>query len=130
MVELAVYPTLSPAQDSPHGGASQPVANEDNISGLRSGILNKHASRELPGPIGGVDQNIPPTVDNEARLEETSSSSSEDDGHDVEETHRRRKSIEVQTNRTVTIFLTGMSYIRSPVPGTGFIIPKWSNCLS
>lgn len=87
----------------PFGGNSQPVANEDNNSGLRSGILNKHASRELPGPIGGVDQNIPPTVDDEARLEETSSSSSEDDDHDVVETHPRRKSIEVQTNRTVTI---------------------------
>lgn len=44
VVELAVYPTLSPAQDSPHGGASQPVANEDNISGLRSGILNKKSN--------------------------------------------------------------------------------------
>lgn len=53
--------------------------------------------------LEGIDQDSPPSVEDKARPEEISSSSSEDD-RTVTETLRRREIKEVQTNRIVTFF--------------------------
>lgn len=88
----------------PPGSASQMVASEDDTLGLRNRKLNRHASRQLPDPIEGIDQDIPPSVEDKARPEETSNSSSDNDDHVIMGTVRRRETKGVQTNRIVTIF--------------------------
>lgn len=61
-------------------------------------------NRQQPDSITGINQNIPAAVEGGARPEETSSISSRDDYRDVMEAFWRRKNIEVQTDRIVTIF--------------------------
>lgn len=87
----------------PHGSASKPIEGEDDISGSRSGILNGHASRQQPDSTKGTNHNIPAAVEDEARLKETLGNSSGDDLRKAMEAFWRKKNIEVQTDRIVTI---------------------------
>lgn len=84
----------------PPGSASQMDASEDDTLRLHSRTLNGHTNRQLPDPVEGIDQDLPPSIEDEARPEETSSSSSEDD----DGSFHSRETKEVQTNRIVTIF--------------------------
>lgn len=88
----------------PPGSASQMVASEDDTLGPRSRRLNRHADRQLPDSIEGIDRDISPSVEDEARPEETSSDSSEDDDRNFMGTFRGRETKEVQTDRIVTVF--------------------------
>lgn len=83
---------------------SQPMESEDDISGPRSGTLNGHANRQQPDSTRGTNQDIPAAVEDEARLEETLSNSSGDDLRKAMEAFWRKKNIEFQTDRIVTIF--------------------------